>query len=72
MRTSLQITLAMLALFVVGCGPEKLETGYQPHALNSSPTMRRSYYASPFSPEAMAPAMSQDAEIAARRPRPGY
>lgn len=33
-----------------GCGPQ-LETGYKYRPLNATPTERRAYYASPFSPE---------------------
>lgn len=61
-----------LLILLTGCGPERLETGYQPKALNSSPTMRRSYYASPFSPEAVAPNLAGENEPDIRRPRPGY
>jgi len=34
----------------MGCGPQ-LETGYKYRPLNATPTERRAYYASPFSPE---------------------
>ena len=54
-----------------GCS-NKLETGYEPRRLNTSQTVRRGYYASPFSPEAKAAQMERDQELEARRPRPGY
>lgn len=68
------IKLLFLAgmLVVTGCGTAALETGYKPRPLKDSPAMRRSYYASPFSPEAKAPAMEREQEFEARRPRPGY
>jgi len=58
-------------LLVIGCN-NKLETGYQPRPLNSSQTVRRGYYANPFSPEAKAAQMDQEQEMQARRPKPGY
>jgi hypothetical protein len=63
--------LAGLLACLVGCS-ETLETGYKPRALKDSPVMRRSYYASPFTPDAKAPEMEQEQEMEARRPRPGY
>ena len=41
---------AAVWLAVGGCGPQ-LETGYKYRPLNATPTERRAYYASPFSPE---------------------
>ena len=61
-----------LGLFVVGGCANTLETGYKPKPLGASAAMRRSYYASPFSPEAKAPELERDQEMEARRPRPGY
>jgi hypothetical protein len=69
------LTITMLmgcGLLLLGCGSNTLETGYQPRPLKASSAMRRSYYASPFSPEARAPSMEKDQEIEARRPKPGY
>jgi hypothetical protein len=63
--------LVMLIAVVAGCS-DTLETGYKPRALKDSPTIRRSYYASPFSPEARAPGMEKEQEYEARRPRQGY
>ncbi|WP_428939670.1 hypothetical protein [Fontivita pretiosa] len=64
----------MLGLWVgvIGGCSEKLETGYKPRPLTASPAMRRSYYASPFTPEAKAPELEREQEFEARRPRPGY
>ena len=56
---------------MIGCS-ETLETGYKPRALKDSPIMRRSYYASPFSPDARASSMEREQELEARRPKPGY
>jgi hypothetical protein len=66
-RWILLMSLGVLA----GC-TTKLETGYKPTPLGASQAMRRSYYASPFSPEAQAPDMERDQEMEARRPKPGY
>jgi hypothetical protein len=63
------ILLILLAL--VGC-TSALETGYKPTPLGASAAVRRSYYASPFSPESQAPKMERDQEMEARRPHPGY
>jgi hypothetical protein len=64
-------TVLMLMLVSAGCS-STLETGYKPRALNDSPAMRRSYYASPFTPEAKAPQLEREQEFEARRPKPGY
>jgi hypothetical protein len=39
------------AMLAGGCS-SKLETGYKPRLLGSSPETRRGYYAEPFTPEA--------------------
>ena len=65
------LPLFMLILLSAGCS-STLETGYKPRALNDSPAMRRSYYASPFTPEAKAPQLEREQEFEARRPKPGY
>ena len=43
--------LGCLAL-VAGCGAETTETGYHPRPLNSNDTIRKGYYAPPYSPQA--------------------
>lgn len=63
--------LSLLAL-LTGCGTAKLETGYQPKKLGESHVVRRSYYASPFTPEARAADLEREQEFDARRPSPGY
>jgi hypothetical protein len=45
--------LCVIVLSSTGCGVD-MEDGYKPRTLNTSPTQRRSYYASPFTPEAEA------------------
>lgn len=64
-----------LPLVGVGCGSNKLETGYQYSPLGESATKRRAYYAGPFSPEArealLAPGNDTAVGPDARRPRPG-
>jgi hypothetical protein len=62
--------LFLLAL-AAGCS-NQLETGYKPTSLGASSSLRRSYYASPFTPEAQGTEEDRDTEINARRPRPGY
>jgi hypothetical protein len=62
------ITFAMIA---GGCS-DSLETGYRPRPLKASDTLRRSYYASPYTPAAKASEMEREQELEARRPRPGY
>ena len=65
-------SLLLFAFFaLIGC-QSGLETGYKPRPLNSSQTVRRGYYASPFSPEAKAAQYEREQELEARRPRPGY
>jgi hypothetical protein len=46
-------TLCVITFSSAGCGVD-MEDGYKPRSLNTSPTQRRSYYASPFTPEAEA------------------
>ena len=40
------------AMIAAGGCSSKLETGYKPRLLGSSPETRRGYYAEPFTPEA--------------------
>jgi hypothetical protein len=61
----------LLLALAAGCS-NTLETGYKPVSLGASSSLRRSYYASPFTPEAQAANEDRDQEIDARRPRPGY
>lgn len=63
--------MMLMGAGVAGCS-NTLETGYKPKPLTASAALRRSYYASPFSPEAKAPEMEKEQEFEARRPRPGY
>lgn len=55
----------LLLLGSAGCA-NRLETGYEPNRLNSTPAQRRAFYAAPFSPEAAA-APDRDDELANRR-----
>jgi hypothetical protein len=64
-------SMLIMLLALAGCA-DTLETGYKPRPLRDSDTMRRSYYASPFTPAAKAPQMEKEQEFEARRPRPGY
>jgi len=63
--------LASLVLGLVGCN-SALEDGYKPHRLGATDAVRRSYYASPFTPEAKAAQNDRQQELESRRPRPGY
>ena len=63
--------LLLTVVVLAGCA-DTLETGYKPRPLHDSPTMRRSYYARPFTPEAQAPRYERDQDAETRRPRPGY
>ena len=65
-------TCCLLLLFAAAGCSSTLETGYKPTSLGASATLRRSYYASPFTPEAQAANADRDSEIDARRPHPGY
>ena len=65
-------SILIVLLGVLGGCSSALETGYKPTPLGASATVRRSYYASPFSPESQAPNMERDQEMEARRPKPGY
>ncbi|HEY1629455.1 MAG TPA: hypothetical protein VGF52_06330 [Tepidisphaeraceae bacterium] len=65
-------SIFLILLAALGGCSSTLETGYKPTPLGASAAMRRSYYASPFSPEASAPNMEREDEMNARRPRPGY
>jgi hypothetical protein len=58
-------------LGLAGCN-SALEDGYKPRKLGASDAVRRSYYASPFTPEAKAAQTDPDQAIEARRPHPGY
>lgn len=72
LRNSIGLVFAAaLVAGAFGCS-EALETGYKPRALKDSGTVRRSYYASPFSADAKAPSMEREQEFDARRPKPGY
>ena len=56
---------------LAGCS-STLETGYKPRKIGASSVERRSYYASPFTPEARAAEMQRDKESEGSTPRPGY
>jgi hypothetical protein len=70
-RRPLIQSLVAVALLTVGCS-STLETGYKPRKLGESNATRRSYYASPFTPEARAAELERDEELQRRRPTPGY
>ena len=63
--------LVLLGISGIGCN-DALETGYKPTALKDSATVRKSYYAPAFTPEAKAPQLEREQEFEQRRPKPGY
>jgi len=70
-RKLLGFSMLLLLSGLLGC-ENKLETGYVPKPLNASSTVRRGFYASPFTPEARAAELEREQELEARRPKPGY
>ena len=58
-------------LLAGGCGGSKLETGYAYTPLGASPTVRRGFYADPFSPEAREAQRERQVENEGSRPVPG-
>jgi hypothetical protein len=72
-RTSItSLVVAGLTLLAASGCTNTLETGYKPRKLGASSTERRSYYASPFTPEARAAQLDRERELEKRRPTPGY
>ena len=67
MKMLFSLLVAIACYCAIGCSSE-LETGYKPHALNSSSTLRRGYYASPFTPEAEAANREKKAGQQGNRP----
>jgi len=65
------VLVSILLGLVVGC-QSTLEDGYKPRKLGASDAVRRSYYASPFTPEAKVTSNDREQELDARRPHPGY
>jgi hypothetical protein len=60
----------VLALVLAsGCGTAKLATGYQPRPLGANDTVRRSYYAAPFTAGAQSPEAAKQQEMESRRPK---
>jgi len=65
------ISLLFLTGCIAGIGcSNTLETGYKPRGLNSSTTLRRGYYASPFTPEAEA--ANREKKAGQQPNRPGF
>ena len=52
-RSLVLIGTLLTGALASGCS-EKLETGYEPRRLGASSAERRAYYASPYTPEAIA------------------
>jgi hypothetical protein len=72
-RRALSMMLLLPALvlsWMTGCSAN-LETGYKPNRLGATDATRRSYYASPFTPEARAAQLEREQELQQRRPHPG-
>lgn len=62
----------LLAVVPLGCSTSTLETGYKVRKIGASSVERRSYYASPFTPEAQAAQLQREQESQPRRTTPGY
>jgi hypothetical protein len=56
-------------LLIVGC-QAKTETGYTPRMLGDGESVRKGYYASPYSPAAREAEAAQDKDNIDRRPAP--
>ena len=59
--------LCFIVISTTGCGVD-MEDGYKPRSLSNSPTQRRAYYASPFTPEAEAGKDEKSGPAAPGRP----
>ncbi len=64
-------TVVALVGLLAGCS-STLETGYKPRKIGASGVQRRSYYASPFTPEDRAAEMQRVQESQGGKPMPGY
>ncbi len=53
MASFIRCTCLLAGLALVGCS-DKLETGYKPRKLGDTEATRKSYYASPYSENALA------------------
>jgi hypothetical protein len=67
-----RVCILVIVCFLVGCGRSTLETGYKPRKLGASGVERRSYYASPFTPEARAAQLERQQEQTPLKPTPGH
>ena len=63
------IAVSAVLAGLLGCGTEKLDTGYTPRKLGASEALRRSYYAAPFTPEAKVPDQDREPQFDRNRPR---
>ena len=66
-RIALGIVLAAGVTGSLGCDTG-LVTGYQPRRLGDSPSARRAYYASKYTPQAHAADQEKAEELRSRRP----
>ncbi len=62
------MAMLVMAAGMMGCGTEKLDTGYKPRKLGATDALRRSYYAAPFSPGSRVPDRDRD-DFEKNRPR---
>lgn len=67
MRTILLGPAILAGGLALGCS-DRLDTGYEPRRLGTTPVTRRGYYASPFTPEAAAAQQNPDEPRDVRRP----
>ena len=61
LKTRVTCLIAVIGMFcVAGCGSERLETGYVPRKLGAPETVRKGYYAEPFTPQSQAAQKKQE------------
>ncbi len=61
LRTPATCFIAVIGVVcLAGCGAERLETGYVPRKIGASETVRKGYYAEPFTPQSQAAQKKQE------------
>ena len=66
------IMLITLTAGMIGCGTERLETGYEPRKIGDTDAVRRSYYAAPFTAESRVSKLDGGDERMETRPQRSY
>lgn len=71
MKSLAAILLGIIsAMALIGCGQEKLETGYRYRSLDMNETQRKGMYAPAYSENAAAAAQNKDGDSHESRPGP--